>query len=290
MKYIPKNIAFVIVPKTKEAKNHSENLLFAYIVDSDKKEQIDSAKMKVSRKSTKDLIFCYENTPMTGLTIDNFTITHYKENFIVYNSDKICFEVNAQEILQCMINHGIGKGGVLGGEWVVGRGNGHSYVLLVGSEEHKKFVEGSKFEENLKKVKASEIVPGYIFKTKREEAYWYVGDLKENGISKQIAYRYYFNNTDKKHSTYSYYNYIPKTLYFREKISDELKKELLSEAIKNAEEKVVRQKAHIVNAIQDNASALTIKSIWNRPIIQNIETLEKELKENELILNFLQKI
>lgn len=95
---------------------------------------------EIADNTVQPCVIVRKNLPMTGLVIFDFEERgNGGRAWKVKNPSELdtTFDIRETQLLQCILQHGIGKGGVLGGEWVWAVNGGHqSECLLVGGTEH----------------------------------------------------------------------------------------------------------------------------------------------------------
>ena len=108
-----------------------------------------------------------DNTPISGYSI---VTIEYRGNggraYKVSSPDGILVDLREDALLECMLNAGISKGGVLNGEFVFAKQNAEMKLIRVGSEKYNEIV------NNKAKIKDNaiyDVKSGEIYKTKKND-------------------------------------------------------------------------------------------------------------------------
>lgn len=80
----------------------------------------------------------------------------------VMTEDGFGIELREEILMSIMLREGVGKGGVLSGEFIFARVGAHTQLILCGSDFHKKLIKATE-EKSFKKIKNNELVPGQIY-------------------------------------------------------------------------------------------------------------------------------
>ncbi|MEK6879054.1 MAG: hypothetical protein AABY22_05570, partial [Nanoarchaeota archaeon] len=157
-----------------------------------------------------------------------------------------------------------------------------------GGEKHKEFVHGTELEKITKKLNKSEIVPGFIYKNKRNSAWWYAGDYIDHEnklISSFISFSFY----SKKLYVYGDWGAAPKTLYIKEEITPELKKQMLKEMLIRIDNDITSFTNQILSLTSQltsqSTSQLTYTSNQSSYFGYSLKNTEENIKYYQNVLN-----
>jgi len=157
-----------------------------------------------------------DNAPIKNLRVYDYS--NYSQSggtiFKVVTEDGLSVDLREEILMHIMFREGVGKGGLLKGEFVFGRIGSHTQLVLCGSELHEKLIEATA-EKGLKKIKNSELIPGQIYHSRAGLRALFLGNVSVPEAKSQAVYEDMLQNPNPKNPQSIYTNSIYNRIILR---------------------------------------------------------------------------
>lgn len=153
----------------------------AFIADAGSEKSIATGKRWASRGNFTPVVEIKKNVPIKDVVV--CSLEHRGQGGAAYKviADGVYVDCREDVIMDAMLQEGVSKGGILGGEYIWVKLAAHSRLIRVGSALHDK-VKLIVNRKLLPVIATKDLVPGNIYATKKDERALFLGTVNTSSL------------------------------------------------------------------------------------------------------------